>query len=264
MFNMEVSSDYDAMKLEDQYLLKWYCNGQPVKRVVRIITDNLMQAKDPKAMVKSYVRAALETGVIDLHADDHCAWCFAAKHSLEIIFRNDDIGVAPPTPFWKVEAEPLSADAVDVAPFYKTSKWEEIGHTTKSGIASGDLIGISVGPFSINNGAVSTGKFTQSIEYAYKVYKENPAAGPADSYILSQKSHELPGASIKVKYPCADDCSLGQFYNDEGGGAIRSIIMHLNDCHKWTREAIADWLDAIDDPENGIDLAFKVPEKEES
>lgn len=33
------------------------------------------------------------------------------------------------------------------------------------------------------------------------------------------------------------------------------IIIHLNDCHKWTREQIADWLDALD-----LDLQFKEQE----
>lgn len=37
---------------------------------------------------------------------------------------------------------------------------------------------------------------------------------------------------------------------------IPSIVMHLNDIHKWTREQIADWLDTLD-----VDLTIKPVEK---
>lgn len=49
-------------------------------------------------------------------------------------------------------------------------------------------------------------------------------------------------------------------YELEGGEAfsrcyanasITDVVMHLNDNHKWTREAIADWLDTLD-----VDLTF--------
>lgn len=36
-------------------------------------------------------------------------------------------------------------------------------------------------------------------------------------------------------------------------GTVRAVIIHLNDSHKWTREAIADWLDTLD-----VDLRFTV------
>ena len=95
----------------------------------------------------------------------------------------------------------------------------------------------------------------QTVHYKSQVLGkwENPAAAVAESAMLSQKSHELPGIDCRVKFPC--DCP--------GQMPLRNVIMHLNDTHRWTREAIADYLDSVDDPENGIDLAFKVPEKEE-
>ena len=36
---------------------------------------------------------------------------------------------------------------------------------------------------------------------------------------------------------------------------IYSLVIHLNDGHRWTREQIADWLDKL--YEQGVDLAFK-------
>ncbi len=60
--------------------------------------------------------------------------------------------------------------------------------------------------------------------------------------------HVLPGLREFVRCPvagCNDLESLPQ--------PVRRQIVHLNDSHKWSREAIADWLDTLD-----VDLAFKV------
>lgn len=39
------------------------------------------------------------------------------------------------------------------------------------------------------------------------------------------------------------------------GQPLSWLIVHLNDDHRWTREQIADWLDAVD-----ADLSFEIPE----
>lgn len=73
------------------------------------------------------------------------------------------------------------------------------------------------------------------------------------STYLEEKSLDLPGADVEVKYPCG--CY-------DSNNSIRNIIMHLNDRDRWTREQIADWLTEIDDPYgDGPDLEFKL-EKE--
>ena len=61
-------------------------------------------------------------------------------------------------------------------------------------------------------------------------------------------SRKLPGINAVVKHPV-----------DGTTSTLRSIIMNLNDYHKWSREKIADWLDEISDPTgvNGPDLRFK-------
>jgi hypothetical protein len=38
-------------------------------------------------------------------------------------------------------------------------------------------------------------------------------------------------------------------------GAIDSIVIHLNDTARWSRESVADWLDTLD-----VDLSFPVPD----
>lgn len=111
-----------------------------------------------------------------------------------------------------------------------------------------------------NNGQQAPMPFWKSSPFAdfgaVSISKEAPVhQGQDESRRLSQEAWGLPGAHELLRYPCpcyATDAHL------------RTIIIHLNDDHKWTREAIADWLDSIDDPENGIDLAFKMSEKEES
>jgi hypothetical protein len=58
--------------------------------------------------------------------------------------------------------------------------------------------------------------------------------------------NELPGLDERVKNPVTKQ-----------QGLLRHVIIELNDRHKWTREAIADWLDSLD-----IDLRFKTKEEE--
>lgn len=48
--------------------------------------------------------------------------------------------------------------------------------------------------------------------------------------------------------------------NGQCGDTIRAlpdVIIHLNDGHKWTREAIADWLETLD-----VDLSFAPPDQQ--
>lgn len=39
---------------------------------------------------------------------------------------------------------------------------------------------------------------------------------------------------------------------------IMSLVQHLNDTHRWTREQIADWLESLD-----VDLTFPTPTDKE-
>ena len=80
-----------------------------------------------------------------------------------------------------------------------------------------------------------------------------------DSENLYNGSFDLPGAKYYVTCPVEDCFASDQ--NDKS--ALRNIVIHLNDSHKWTREAIADWLESIHDPtgENGPNLNFQVKEE---
>lgn len=55
-------------------------------------------------------------------------------------------------------------------------------------------------------------------------------------------SYELPGANEMVKHPVTNDIR-----------PLRSVIMNLNDSHGWSRDQIADWVEALD-----LDLRFGV------
>ena len=96
--------------------------------------------------------------------------------------------------------------------------------------------------------------------YKHHVYPKDAAPVDDDeSDRLSLLAAELPGVEETVKCPCDAPCP--------DSGKVRPIfntIMHLNDIHKWPREDVADWLDSVDDPEQGIDLAFSMPEEEKS
>jgi hypothetical protein len=79
-----------------------------------------------------------------------------------------------------------------------------------------------------------------------------------DADTLYNGSFDLPGAKYLVACP-AEDC----FLKETDMSPLRNIVIHLNDSHKWTREAIADWLESIHDPtgENGPNLNFQVKEE---
>lgn len=67
---------------------------------------------------------------------------------------------------------------------------------------------------------------------------------------LGMESEKLPGLYNKVESPC--DCNLAS-------NILKAVIIHLNDRHKWTREAIADWLDELADADK-IDIDFSTPD----
>jgi len=68
-----------------------------------------------------------------------------------------------------------------------------------------------------------------------------------------RESRRLPGMDYWTTCPW-EDC----FRTNSGKpkeGSIRSLVIHLNDTHKWTIPQIADWLDDLH--ENGVvDLSF--------
>lgn len=83
---------------------------------------------------------------------------------------------------------------------------------------------------------------------------------------LSALSRMLPGINARVRPPCfveGSDCPWYTHYNNSGQNqkkvVLRETIMHLNDEHKWTREAIADWIETLD-----VDTTFRIPEGEEN
>lgn len=56
----------------------------------------------------------------------------------------------------------------------------------------------------------------------------------------------VPCPAMKEKDPNVIDC---QYYHPSNPGTdnLQSMIMHLNDSHRWTREAIAEWIDTLDE-----------------
>jgi len=44
------------------------------------------------------------------------------------------------------------------------------------------------------------------------------------------------------EFVCAGEYGLGSYYDN----SVAAIIAHLNDTHKWSREAIAEWVEVIE------------------
>lgn len=87
-------------------------------------------------------------------------------------------------------------------------------------------------------------------QYIHTYSKPAPMAYDNDS-AFSVLSNELPGMSAVVEYPCAgEECMRVPT-------SLRTVIIHLNDIHKWTRENIADWLDELHDS-GKINIEFEV------
>lgn len=90
-----------------------------------------------------------------------------------------------------------------------------------------------------------------------------PFSGSED--VLGTLERVFPGLkhAPKVPPPCTglpiESSYLGHPCTLKVACPIPSLVMHLNDDHKWTREQIADWLDTLD-----IDLSAKPNTEKES
>src|SRR5690606_12277031 len=84
-----------------------------------------------------------------------------------------------------------------------------------------------------------------------------PADTDSDASMLAHESKKLPGVEHIVRCPGTRNESPCPSVT-----SIYYIIQHLNDIHRWTREAIADWLEEIHDPtgENGPNINFEMEE----
>lgn len=76
--------------------------------------------------------------------------------------------------------------------------------------------------------------------------------GAAFKLILDALRTAMPAYNprVMVVCPALGEVVYDQVCVDRDNSAI-SLIMHLNDGHKWTREQVADWLDTLE-----VDLSF--------
>lgn len=74
-------------------------------------------------------------------------------------------------------------------------------------------------------------------------------SGYGSNSVVSGLAKLVPAISGEA-FPCpVDECAQRSI--------ISSLIPHINDLHKWSREAIADWLDSLD-----VDLTIRPVDKE--
>jgi hypothetical protein len=80
----------------------------------------------------------------------------------------------------------------------------------------------------------------------YKPFTNFDPQGSADgSTVKNALTNAIPNMrKVKKDCPVEEDCA-------HKNRSLMNLIQHLNDTHKWTREAIADWLESLDE-----DLSF--------
>lgn len=92
------------------------------------------------------------------------------------------------------------------------------------------------------------------------VLQPGPSTLHGKDFITGQQDHGVLQTLVKAipalktarsKCPANKRCAE-EVYQDE---LVTTIVQHLNDQHKWTREKIADWLDTLD-----FDLSFQEPQ----
>lgn len=100
--------------------------------------------------------------------------------------------------------------------------------------------------------------FFSDIGYEPTVYE------PSESVALANAAEKLPGVEYIVRCPGTMDPGTMDESPCPSTQPIYYIIQHLNDSHRWTREAIADWLEEIHDPtgENGPNINFEMEDSQ--
>jgi hypothetical protein len=73
----------------------------------------------------------------------------------------------------------------------------------------------------------------------------------APEFDTAALSKRLPGVDKIVKFPCK--CTVPKHRFED---TLFQVIIHLNDDIKWSREAIADWIESLD-----INTEFKLSKK---
>lgn len=71
----------------------------------------------------------------------------------------------------------------------------------------------------------------------------------AASEALGEDLLQLQEDNLHLHYPWGTDYVNCPTCTAAHAGPVFSIIAHLNDFHKWTREQIADWIESIDPTE---------------
>lgn len=82
------------------------------------------------------------------------------------------------------------------------------------------------------------------------------AVGIETRYLMEEliPPDELNARLPLMSDPCAVPCPVG----DCGGySSVGDLIVHLNDHHRWTREEIADWVEAYE-PRDAVSTASEV------
>lgn len=111
-------------------------------------------------------------------------------------------------------------------------------------------------PIKLNQAYMDSGLSSKIKEWSMQFdtvsYNTQAITGSPPKETTSQLSKQLPGVDAIVTCPA---CTVQD--SPPWEKKLWYVIQHLNDQHRWSRESIADWLDAL--PEE-IDITFKTKE----
>lgn len=91
-----------------------------------------------------------------------------------------------------------------------------------------------------------------NLNYSLSACKPLPAATGVKAE-LSALAQRLPGRGFKIQRCPADDNCPATYISQSD---LLSVVIHLNDFHKWDRDKVADWADKLHD-DGVVDLSFK-------
>lgn len=95
-------------------------------------------------------------------------------------------------------------------------------------------------------GSMSDGVGTCALGGAFLVltgHLPSPGVSLANGY---NSWRDLAGATEMLLMSTAPPCGCNPFKRYGGGFNVNDSIIHLNDNHRWTREAISEWVETIE------------------
>lgn len=165
--------------------------------------------------------------------------------------------ISPPKPFWD-EATFQEQWNKDPSPHHEYIK------EAQKALEAQELHDLGYNYVMYPDGSYSTKAPVDNATYAlqqqwYSIKGQPPKPSPMG--VINELKEALPATEELVHCP-SDACAMNEptaYRDGPETGTIWYMVQHLNDHHRWSREAVADWCDDL--IEQGYDLTFPVPDE---